>query len=95
MDHNQEFKHMANRAIIPEAEPFLLVKVVRNADTIQLSIKDNLKSTNSCSRQPNKSPIWWRIKTVPITKLPTTDILKPNTTSQLLKRKTAVSNPIP
>jgi hypothetical protein len=57
MDHNQEFKHMANRAIIPEAEPFLLVKVVRNADTIQLSIKDNLKSTNSCSRQPNKSPI--------------------------------------
>jgi len=92
MDLNQEFKHTSKVATL-EAEPFLLVRVALNVDMTRLSIKGNLKSTNSWCHQPIKSLVSCRIRNLQITKLKTTDIQKPNTILPLPKRKILENNP--
>ena len=66
--------------------------MVLSVDMIQLSTKDNLKSTNSCSRQLNKLPAWWKTKILRIIKQQTIDIPKPNITLQSPKKKIAASS---
>ena len=94
MDHNQESKHISQAATLA-VEPFRLVKVVHSVDMTLLSINVNLKSTNSYSRQPNKSAAWWKTKIHQIIKQQTTDIQKPNITSRSPKKKTAANNQKP
>ena len=94
MDHNQEFK-LINQAATLAVELFPLVKVVHSVDMTLLSINVNLKSTNSYSRQPNKSAAWWKTKIHQIIKQQTTDIQKPNITSRSPKKKTAANNQKP
>ena len=94
MDHNQEFK-LINQAATLAVELFPLVKVVHSVDMTLLSINVNLKSTNSYSRQPNKSPAWWKTKILQIIKQQTTDTLKQNIISRSPKKKTAANNQKP